>query len=75
MLAIENNIRSVAFPSISTGVYAFPVERVAKIALNAVKNFVKNNPETFDRIVWVLFDDKTYQTYSEEIMKERINIL
>lgn len=75
VLAMENKIRSVAFPSISTGVYAFPVERAAKIALNTVKNFVKNNPEAFDRIVWILFDDQTYQTYSEEVMKERKNIL
>lgn len=75
VLAMENSIRSVAFPSISTGVYAFPVERAAKIALNTVKNFVKNDPEAFDRIVLVLFDDKTYQTYSEEVMKERKNIL
>lgn len=66
-LAMENDIRSVAFPSISTGVYAFPVERAAKIALNAVKNFVKNNPEAFDRIIWVLFDDKTYNTYLREL--------
>lgn len=75
VLAMENSIRSVAFPSILTGVYAFPVERAAKIALNTVKNFVKNDPEAFDRIVLVLFDDKTYQTYSEEVMKERKNIL
>lgn len=67
MLAMENNIRSVAFPSISTGVYAFPVERAAKIALNTVKNFVKNNPEAFDRIIWVLFDEKTYHTYLREV--------
>lgn len=67
MLAMENNIRSVAFPSISTGTYAFPVERAAKIALNTVKNFVKNNTEAFDRIIWVLFDEKTYHTYLREV--------
>lgn len=66
-LAMENNIRSVAFPSISTGVYAFPVEGAATIAVNTVKDFVKNNPEAFDRIIWVLYDDKTYRTYLREL--------
>lgn len=62
-LAAEHDIRTIAFPSISTGIYAFPVERAAKIAIGTVNGFLQDNPETFDRVVWVLFDDRTQAAY------------
>lgn len=66
-LAASNNIRAIAFPSISTGVYAFPVERAAKIAVNTVNDFLNENPGLFDMVMWVLFDDKTYAAYQAEV--------
>lgn len=66
-LAMENKIRSIAFPSISTGVYGFPVEPAAKIAVNTVKKFLKDNPESFDLVEWVLFDIRTEAIYKAEI--------
>lgn len=54
-LAASLGHRTVAFPSISTGVYGFPVERAAKIALGVVRDFVKARPEAFDEIRVVLF--------------------
>ena len=68
-LAAENNIRTIAFPSISTGVYSFPVERAAKIAVRTVNEYLKDNPEAFDLIMWVLFDDKTKAAYDAEVKK------
>lgn len=41
----ENGIRSIAFPSISTGGYAFPVELAAKIAVKTANRFLEENPE------------------------------
>ncbi|MFA6321613.1 MAG: O-acetyl-ADP-ribose deacetylase [Candidatus Omnitrophota bacterium] len=62
-LARKNGIRSVAFPSISTGAYRFPVEKAAAIAANTVKAFIKENPSAFDRILFVLFSDRDLDIY------------
>lgn len=64
-LAAENQIRTIAFPSISTGVYSFPVGRAAKIAIYTVDMYLKKNPEQFDMVMWVLFDDTTKRAYEE----------
>lgn len=69
-LAVQNNIRTIAFPSISTGIYRFPVERAAKIAVATVKAFLQENPDTIDEVLWVLFDEKTESIYEKEV-KER----
>ena len=66
-LAVKHNIRTIAFPSISTGIYAFPVERAAKIAVDTVDKFLKENPGLFDTVLWVLFDDKTEAVYREAV--------
>lgn len=57
-IAVENGIRTIAFPSISTGVYCFPVERAAKIAVDTVHSFLQENPDSFDLVEWVLFNDQ-----------------
>ena len=62
-LAAENGIKSIAFPSISTGVYDFPVDLAAKIAVGTVKRFLDANPGTVEIVEWVLFDDRTYSYY------------
>ena len=66
-LAVDNNIRTIAFPSISTGVYSFPVDKAAKIAVDTVKQFLEENPDKIDLVQWVLFDEKTYNTYNSQI--------
>lgn len=59
--------RTIAFPSISTGIYAFPVERAAKIAVGTVDSFLRENPKLFDTVLWVLFDDRTEAAYREAV--------
>ncbi|MBE5963822.1 MAG: O-acetyl-ADP-ribose deacetylase [Lachnospira sp.] len=66
-LAMENGIRTIAFPSISTGVYGYPVEKAAKVAVGTVARFLEENPKTFDLVEWVLFDDYTMKVYEGEI--------
>ena len=72
-LASENGIRTIAFPSISTGVYRFPVELAAKIAVNTVNKFLQDHPDKFDLVEWVLFDSHTESVYEAEV--ERIKKL
>ena len=66
-LAMDNGIRSIAFPSISTGAYGFPVELAAKIAVRTVNRFLQDNPDSFDLVEWVLFDTHTKSMYEAEV--------
>ena len=66
-LAQIKGIRSIAFPSISTGVYSYPLNDAARIAVAEVARFIDKNPDAFDRVVWVLFDEKTKQAYTAAI--------
>ena len=68
-VAMENGIRSIAFPSISTGIYHFPVEQAAKIAVKTVKGFLDENKGAFDLVEWVLFDEYTEKVYEAEVHK------
>lgn len=68
-LAEENGIRRIAFPSISTGVYSYPLEAAADIAVSAVFDFVKEKPDAFDLIEWVCFDNRTLSVYDAQIQK------
>ena len=68
-IAVENGIRTIAFPSISTGVYAFPVELAAKVAVKIVNRFLQDNPDSFDLVEWVLFDAHTEAVYEAEVDK------
>lgn len=67
-LCTQNRIDSIAFPSISTGIYGYPVEEAAYIALGTVMDYLKAHPEI--RLVrFVLFDSNTFKAY-EESLKE-----
>ena len=61
-LAVENGIRTISFPSISTGAYRFPLERATRIALRTVKEFLDQNP-SIEQVRFVCFDDRTLQAY------------
>ena len=61
-VAADNNLSSVAFPSISTGVYRYPVREAARVALDSVVDFLEQ-PTSVREVVFVLFDDETYKTY------------
>lgn len=65
-LTEQHQIKTIAFPSISTGAYGFPMERAAKIAVSEVKRFLDNN-QSLERVIFVCFDKKTYQCYKQLI--------
>lgn len=62
-LAKAYNLKSVAFPSISTGAYRFPVTRAASIALKTVKSYINKNPDSLDKVIFILFSDENLQIY------------
>lgn len=68
-LAMEHGIRKIAFSSISTGIYHFPVEKAAHIALETVSQFLKEHTNDFDLLEWVLFDSHTQSVYEAELKK------
>jgi len=67
-LCTQHKISSIAFPSISTGVYGYPVEEASRIALDTVKEYLKGHPE-IKLVRFVLFDNKTFKVY-EDALKE-----
>ena len=63
-LAEEHKIKSIAFPNISTGVYGFPKDRAAQIAVETVQNF---KSKFINEVLFVCFDDENYQLYKNLI--------
>ncbi len=64
-LAKKNGIKSVSFPSISTGVYRFPIEKAARIALTTVKEFLQKY--NFEEIRFVLFSERDLNVYKNSL--------
>ena len=67
-LAVQNNIRTIAFPCISTGRFRFPIEKAAKIAVQAAKNAIAYGSIT--EIYFVCFDEKNFHAYEKELSIE-----
>ncbi len=64
-LAKKNGIKSISFPSISTGVYRFPIDKAARIALTTVKEFIQEY--NFAEVRFVLFSKKDLQIYEKAL--------
>lgn len=65
-LAAKNNCKTIAFPSISTGVYRFPKDRAAKIATATIKKFLNENA-TIKEVILVSFDNENYQILKNQV--------
>ncbi len=70
-VAVEHKVRTIAFPSISTGVYRFPFERACRIAVKTVKDFLEKN-EMPEKVIFVCFSRSDYLTYLK-VVDELIN--
>jgi O-acetyl-ADP-ribose deacetylase (regulator of RNase III) len=66
-LAVLNDIRTIAFPNISTGVYKFPKDKAARIALKTARAFIKTE-NIFEEILFVCFDDDNFQLYNHLLL-------
>ncbi|WP_025666077.1 O-acetyl-ADP-ribose deacetylase [Aquimarina megaterium] len=65
-LAKENGVKRIAFPNISTGIYKFPKNIAARIAVETVKNF---NQDQIEEIIFVCFDQENFELYNELLKK------
>jgi O-acetyl-ADP-ribose deacetylase len=65
-LAVENNCETIAFPNISTGVYRFPKDEAARIAVDTVCSFLEKN-DTIRKVIFVCFDEENFQLIEKQI--------
>lgn len=65
-VAVENALKTVAFPAISTGIYSYPLQEAAGVAVRTVEEFLANN-KTLDRVVFVAYDTHTLEAYRAEL--------
>ena len=63
-LAVEHQVRSIAFPCISTGVYGYPNQSASQIAVSTVKDFLQSN-SLLDRVIFCCFLDEDYRIYKD----------
>ncbi|MCM8788330.1 MAG: macro domain-containing protein [Candidatus Omnitrophica bacterium] len=68
IIADKNNLKSIAFPAISTGIFGYPVEEAAEVSIKAV---IETIPElkSVEKIRFVLFDEKTFNTFCQKVKK------
>lgn len=62
-LAVDNRIRTIAFPNISTGIYGFPKDKAAVIAINTVKDFLETD-SSIEKVVFCCYDQENFDLYS-----------
>ena len=67
-IAMENGLHSIAFPSISTGVFGYPVEEATMVAVNAVKEFIKENRDYDFEIIFCVFNDSAERAYQKYLI-------
>jgi O-acetyl-ADP-ribose deacetylase len=65
MLAVENEVKVIAFPNISTGIYHFPKDKAAEIAIRTVNDFVGR--EKIEKVIFVCFDEENYDLYLQKL--------
>ena len=66
------HIKTIGFSSISTGKHGFPIDKAAEIAVKAAVKFVRENPQSFDKIVWILQSEETKKAYDEELKAQEV---
>ena len=66
ILAIKNDVKTIAFPNISTGIYHFPKDKAAEIAIRTVNDFAEK--EQIEKVIFVCFDKENYLRYKEKLI-------
>jgi len=64
-LAVAHGLKTIAFPNISTGVYRFPKEKAAQIALHTVQKFAETDGDKIEEVIFVCFDEENYTLYKK----------
>ncbi len=68
-LAQENNLKSIAFSAISTGVYGYPLNEASEVALGTVVNYIKTHQPDFELVRFVLFSDPAMQAFQQTLQE------
>ena len=63
-LAVENGVKTIAFPNVSTGIYHFPKDKAAGVAIDTTKEFLAKHPEIAE-VIFVCFDEENYEIYNK----------
>ena len=66
-MCLKNGLKSVAFCCISTGVFRFPGQRAAEIAVKTVKDWMTMHPGVIDRVIFNVFKDEDREYYEQEL--------
>jgi len=66
-LMVQNNLRSIAFPCISTGIYGYPSEAACPVALDTVRTFLEQHSDKVDRVIFCLFLEKDVEIYEQQM--------
>ena len=61
----EENLRSIAFPCISAGIYGYPIEAACKVAMAAVSKFMQKQEDDVDLVIFCVKDDKDFKIYEK----------
>lgn len=69
LLAVETRLKTIAFPSISTGAYGYPLEKAAEVALAEVCRLLPENP-TLEEVRFVLYDSRSLRAYSNALEQQ-----
>ena len=70
LLAVENGVKTIAFPNISTGVYGYPIEKAASIAVRTVKEFLAEEQHEIEKVYFVCFDENSLRVYQDLLSSE-----
>ncbi len=73
-LAVDNGVKTIAFPSISTGVYGFPIELAAPLAIGTVQEFIEDE-SSIEGVRFVCFSGEDYAVYQRELQQREIKII
>jgi len=66
-IATEKQLKIIAFPNISTGIYGFPKEKAAGIAISTVTSFLNQHPE-IEKVIFAIFDKENYEIYQDLLL-------
>jgi O-acetyl-ADP-ribose deacetylase (regulator of RNase III) len=73
-VARENNLKTIAFPSLSTGAYRYPLNEAAHIALATTAKYLKKHPRAFEVVRFVLFSDTAFKAFETEMQKLQLSL-
>ena len=69
ILCLEHDIKTIAFPNMSTGIYGYPKQYAAQVAIHAVNRFIHEHPNAIEKIIFVCFDEENYLIYKKLLTK------